>query len=91
MSDTPQVYVDVEFWWRSGAAPLCLTLLDGRDTVELAPDAQTIAVELHPAPDTLDAYVIDRAHLAYCRTTRRTVQPPSVTEDGVTVTGHTPQ
>jgi hypothetical protein len=48
-------------------------------------------VELHPTPDATDLYVIDRSHLAYCRTTRRTVPPPSTTEDGVTVTGHTPQ
>ena len=91
MSDPPQVYVDVEFWWRSSAAPLCLTLLDGRDTIEHNPDGYTITVELAPTPETTDLYVIDRLHLAYTRTTRRTVPPPSTTEDGVTVTGHTPQ
>lgn len=90
MSDTPQVYVDVEFWWRSAAAPLCLTLLDGRDTIT-HDGLSIISVELHPTPDVTDLYVIDQTQLTYSRTTRRTVPPPSTTEDGVTVTGHTPQ
>lgn len=81
MSDptAPLVLFDFEFCFRTSGVKEYFSAQDGRDKIAI--DDARMRLELHPDPQTIDEIIIQRAELAYMRTTKRTVAPEATIED----------
>ena len=73
----PIVTYDFEFGFLNSTTQF-YSAVDGRDRFGL--DEQRVKLELHPDDATVDEIIITRSALAYLRTTKRTVTPPTQLE-----------
>lgn len=80
----PTITYDFEFGFLSGAQPLFLSGVDGRDS--FAVDEERLKIALRPDADTLEEIIVQRQSLSYQRVTKRTVKPePVVGQSDITL------
>ena len=80
----PIVTYDFEFGFLNGTKEF-YTAIEGRDRMGI--DEQRVRLELHPDEATVDEIIITRSALAYLRTTKRTVMPPTQLERDLHLVG----